>query len=679
MKPVFLKSWDLLGSFYEQHKNSPLFWLFCFFAGSIVLIAPLWGDRLYWVACGDTFVHTRTVRSAYVSLFQEFSFPPLCCNDLGIMLQPIFRYYSCTIHMLSACFMLTGLSAYQSLLLGASIFYALGAWGVFLTARFFRCDPAASFIGGLAYLYSPLMLADLYARASYAEISALGIIPLLFYVQIRLSASRRAPWGALTALLTALLLISHKIFFPWHLLLSALFVILISMSRCEGSRAVKYGLKKILFRRLFPLFLWTSAGMAMSSAYWLASYINFPNTVIAKLVKVMSPSLTHWKYLLSPFFAVAPESTVPALATQFGMPVVLGALILSAKNRSFAGRALVSLFVLLFVVESNMEKLADFMPMFLKGIQFSFRLLVFSAWFGALSLSLALRMSFAKKRRNAARLFFFILVIIYCGLYRKIPVFTDQTSSDAEKASYDVMLHFNELQWEEEKIKRYAIAGIELDGWLLQDPVVKFPRRPDDEARLHFSALSSGWIQEKSDHEIDISIDRTFWKKKIIKEDRPIELEELLPSVSKPVVQEIQLHFSKQFVPKEMGINEDTRTLTLFRPQFKRTNNYQTVIGSSALTARGSRVLLQLEMKKGHEYILPVMYSKYLRINPDSIKISPHPDGLILESGDGGVFDIILERKEMGFLTALFWIALAGLAVPFLTKYVAVKNPIRVL
>lgn len=636
-KKVYL---GYLQPFFEKHKRKNLFWLSVFFLASLVLVAPLFGKNICAGIFTDFFIHARFVKSAHTALFKEFAFPLFYINDLEMALQPIFRYYSVTIYVVSSLFMLFGLSAYNSLLLGSAFLYSLGAWGIFLTARFLRCDRFSSFLGGLTYLYAPYFLVDIYARYAFTEVSAIGILPLVFYSVVRLCAGNGRKWGIRSALLTALLLISHKIFFPWILLFSILFLI---------THFNFHQIKKT-FRRLLSLMFWMGTGMLVSSPYWLTAYLNLPNLKIVSVIKVYYQYLSDWRLLLCPFFYVHPDCLTPNLATQYGLPVILGFILLAFsgwKSRLRLKLSMLAIGLLIFLLETDAFGLFMRFPNIFLTIQFPYRLLIFTALFGSLSAAIAF-FSLAKWHHvRRLKWGFFLVIMIYLILYYKLPAETGLTSEILEN---DKLSYFD-VYFEKESFEGRQYSGIYADGWIEQDAVIKFKREFNDEVSFSLNGIIATQIAKSKPFSVTILIDGKPGSHEKI-EGPEVKIEKALPSVPNSVSQEIKFHFSDYFIPKETIPNSpDVRKLVLRNHIIKVWKKRDVKVDRSQMFVRGNKVRLQrFEMRKDRDYILPVMYSRHLSVEPDFISLLPHPDGIVLTSARNGSFDITVVRKEFPYV-----------------------------
>ena len=619
------------------------FWIYL--AGAVILIAPLLGTHLYAIPDAELMKQVRLARSAYVTLFHEWSWPPFYSNDIGMALQPLFRYYSFPVYAVSAGFMLLGLSAYNGLLLAAAVFYALGAFGLYRIARFLRCGRAASGIAGLTYLFAPYLTVDLYARAAFPEISAIGVIPLLFYAQLRLVASNGRRYRVSTALLTSLLLVSHKIFFAWEVILFCVLFLLVS-----GWQNVT----RTLVRRPVSLAVWTAVGMALAAPYWLSSYLALPDLNISQSLGPSYVSLTNWRLTLWPWFRVSPDSTTPALATEIGLPCVMaGLLLIPLRGRRRLRFALGLIPLALVVLMSSPRGLLGILPRWLLAIQFPYRLLVFSALFGSLACGLVLA------RLRALRLPFVLLILATLAVYYRVPRASAIESGQVEHWVYD-----HEDYFEKDFAKTWIMAAnLYWDSWLGQDAEIPIQRFPNDGAVVRLTGMIPHEIAGGRCLTAALFLQDLPW----VTRDfcgAEVNLAEALPGSGADEVQRVRVHFSRSFVRKALDpASRDDRELVLYQAKFVAVRKDS--LDLAELHARGNRVQFHLDAQRNRRYYVPVLYSRHLKVEPDFVKIEPALDGLALTSDRDGALQVRIARVEPLFLPEVMWcvlIALGGYA-----------------
>lgn len=624
-----------------MNLNSPQFnrknqfkYYFLFLFASLFITMPMWRSGNICLG-GDMIAHVRFVQSAYVSIFQERTFPLLYINDMGVALQPVFQYYSIVIYVLSAIFMFIGFSAYKSLLIGMSILYGLGAYGIFLILRYFRINFRASLIASLAFLYAPYHFVVLYSRGACAEISALSILPLLFYSLIRLVASRGKKYGIQTAVFTALLLISHKIFLHWAFLMFFVFFVI---TKKEKSPI------KILKYYIFPSVFWVALGMMAMAVYWMPGYLAVNNLDITYYFANIT--LSDWKLLLTPIYSVSRDSNVPDLATQYGLPIVLSILFsffLLRKRKIVPAVSVI--FFLLFLFESNLGNVLKFVPKLFTILQFPYRLLVLSSLFGSIAVGLVLNYFKDSKKQNAILVLSLILVFGYAFYYRRVPPVSGITEKEAE--NYTLVMSAYCDNPGTGLNERYKTTGIEREV-VEQNALLILDRYKNDEARLFFKGVVPGEIRSQNPY-VQLFINDKLWFRKDLT-DGFLLIDEFLPS-SVEKQQKIRFNGSAVYVPSKVySFSFDNREIIFLGSKIRVTDKNLIYLKLDQLKAIGSRVMLKLDMQKEAQYVIPVMFSKFLNVNDKRISIIPHKDGVVIKTLQNGFYDLVIERIEFPFI-----------------------------
>jgi hypothetical protein len=537
--------------------------------------------------------------------------------------------------------MLVGLSAYNGLLLAAAVFFALGALGVYRIARFLRCGRVASGIAGLMYLFAPYLTVDLYARAAFPEISAIGVIPLLFYAQLRLVASNGRRYEVSTAFLTALLLVSHKIFFPWEVILFCTFSILLSNWR---------NVKKSFFRRPASLGIWTAIGMALASPYWLSAYLALPDLGISAHLGPGFVSLSHWKLLFWPWFRVSPDSSIPGLATQIGLPAVAAVMLLiGARGRWRLRFALGLILLTLVVLMSNRHGVLRFLPTWLLAIQFPYRLLIFSALFCSLASGVVLA------RLPILRPPFVLLILGTLAVYYRVPPGSAIESKDAENWVYA-----HEDYFEKDYARTFVqSANLYWDSRVGQDAEIPIQRFPNDGAVVRLAGKIPHEFAGRGCLSATLFIQDRPW---VAREfcGRDVNLQEALPESRADEVQRVRVHFSRSLVPEETNpTSRDERELALYEAVFA--TRREDPLSLAQLNAKGNQVQFHLDVQRNRRYFVPVLYSRHLKAEPDFLTIEPALDGLSLTSNRRGPIQVRIARVEPLFLPDVMWFVLIAL------------------
>lgn len=138
---------------------------------------------------------------------------------------PLFNFYGPATYYLGELFVLTGLSVAQALVAASALLVLGGGAGMVLFATdYFQSLQAthprptrwlpfwAGLIAGVAYLYAPYLLVNLYARGALGELGAMALWPwLLWSCRRLLTTDQPAQYTLLTGLSFGLMTITHTI------------------------------------------------------------------------------------------------------------------------------------------------------------------------------------------------------------------------------------------------------------------------------------------------------------------------------------------------------------------------------------------------------------------------------------------------------------------------------------
>lgn len=360
------------------------------------------------------------------------------------MLQPVFLYYTPVLYSVAGGLRLAlGLSAYDALLLSLVLFSGIAFIGVWRLLRSLGCASLAAGAGSLAYLTSPYFLTDLYARAAMTEVAFFCLLPLVLHAA--LSQARKEEFGSFCYFVgcVALILITHKIFAGWLLILLA---------------ALHFGVVGLRPKKNLIFGLGLAAALAITSPYWLNSWLNLDHVAFAKqnpaaYIETLGrlhqvaldgePSLVgiRWSVLTSDFSIfyplpyTNPLSTTDHLYLQTGSMLSLALLIglfYFRENRQLrVPLALTILGILLVCSFWNLFPFWRFMPGPLRIIQFPYRLLGFVSLAGCILAALLAEFLFRRKRYLPFGLLVLALVFQWIA-FRWRPPLTEVTSAAAE-------------------------------------------------------------------------------------------------------------------------------------------------------------------------------------------------------------------------------------------------------
>jgi hypothetical protein len=386
-------------------------------------IAPLWGDLIY--NCGEVSYAMRLAISAQRSLLAG-DVPLQFANDFDILLRPVFLYYTPLYYGAAASLqILTGLDPYRTTLVLIASMAGIASLGTY-----FACVSLGSsrWIAGLtsaALPFCPYFLTDAFTRGAFAELSAWSVVPWAlssFSGFVCRPSFGRASW---LSFLFWILIISHKIFFPWLIL-------------CFGA----FGLLAFGFRRMFQLapalLLCSIFALAASAPYWANALLLWDSlNVISASAGMAFWHLTDNLYIFSPFLYVDPGlSSLDHFSLQLG-PLIVFALLLSGfyhSDRIITALALTTLFISLAVCSFFCGgTFWIHFPKFLLAIQFPYRLLLFASTFGAVLASVVLTRLY-----RDSRVYFVSTIMMAAFLYGTNFWWCAGISRDSIASSYNL-------------------------------------------------------------------------------------------------------------------------------------------------------------------------------------------------------------------------------------------------
>jgi hypothetical protein len=344
-------------------------------------VAPLWGDHFF--DCGESMYAARLAVSAQRALAAG-EFPLRYANDFYVALRPVFLFYTPGYYGAAALTQLvTGLDPYLvSLILIVAI--ALSAtYGTYFTTRLLGGSPVMSGLTAAVLPFSPYFMTDVFSRGAYAELSVWGIFPWMTFYFVEFCRKPRLLSGTLFIVASSLVIICHKIFFPWAVVWLGLLGLLL------------FGFRRIL--TLSPyLILCGLAALSFTAPYWANAMLlgDSLNIVRDASHDVLFGELTANVMVFSPLSYLHPSlAGIKHFNLQLGPLIVLSAVSSLFYLRVVPLRAMIltTLVVSLFVC--SFFGAFDFwrrLPSFLLVIQFPYRLLLFATIFGTIASGLAL-------------------------------------------------------------------------------------------------------------------------------------------------------------------------------------------------------------------------------------------------------------------------------------------------
>jgi hypothetical protein len=358
--------------------------IICFIGvGAFVVlnIVPVWGD--YFFNCGELAHAARLAASAQHALL-DGDFPLQYANDYDITLRPIFLYYTPTYYGIAGLTqIITGLEPYRVMLILITVMALSAACGTYFTTRLLGGGPVMSGLAAATLPISPYFMTDIFARGAFAELSAWAVFPWMAYCFIKFCCRPQMQSGLLFILTTGLLIICHKIFFPWAVIWLALLGLFL------------FGFRRML--ALSPHFiLCGSAALGLTAPYWanamlLGNSLGIMNTLNDGAFWPLTANLS----VFSPGSYLHPSLVggYKHFSLQLGPLIVLSAVASLFYFRSGQIRALVltTAVIALFVCSFfNAFTFWKYLPVALLSIQFPYRLLVFATTFGTIAAGLVL-------------------------------------------------------------------------------------------------------------------------------------------------------------------------------------------------------------------------------------------------------------------------------------------------
>jgi len=173
---------------------------------------------------------------------------------------PLFQYYPPLTSYLALFWHWIGLPWIEANKAVFTLALLLGGYGVYGYVRWLLGKRPASLVAACAYVLSPYLLLNIYERGALAETFSLGLLPWLLWAAHRhLTRPDRLSFAG-TAILTALLMLSHNITALFALPLLALYLLILAW-RERG------------LGRLWSLAGAVAFGLALSAFYWVPALL----------------------------------------------------------------------------------------------------------------------------------------------------------------------------------------------------------------------------------------------------------------------------------------------------------------------------------------------------------------------------------------------------------------------
>jgi hypothetical protein len=385
--------------------------IICFIGvGAFVVlnIVPVWGD--YFFNCGELAHAARLAASAQHALL-DGDFPLQYANDYDITLRPIFLYYTPTYYGIAGLTqIITGLEPYRVMLILITVMALSATCGTYFTTRLLGGGPVMSGLAAATLPISPYFMTDIFARGAFAELSAWAVFPWMTYCFIKFCCRPQMQSGLLFILTTGLLIICHKIFFPWAVIWLALLGLFL------------FGFRRML--ALSPHFiLCGSAALGLTAPYWanamlLGTSLNVVNTFNDVAFWPLTANLS----VFSPLSYLHPSLVggYKNFNLQLGPLIVLSAVasLFYFRNSQIRALVLTTAVIALFVCSFfNAFTFWKYLPVSLLSIQFPYRLLMFATTFGTIAAGLVLTAVARDSRVYAYGTFCAALALLFASFW----------------------------------------------------------------------------------------------------------------------------------------------------------------------------------------------------------------------------------------------------------------------
>ncbi|MCB0044628.1 MAG: hypothetical protein KDD92_04300 [Caldilineaceae bacterium] len=177
-------------------------------------LRPLWRVGLPATADGTLHLLRLTLLDEHVRAGALF---PRWMPDLVLGYgYPLFNFYGPVAYYVAEALHLLGLSHTLALPATLGLFILIGGYGAYRLARDMFGAAAPALLAGVAYLYTPYLLTNVYMRGALAEAGAQALLPWIFWSFRRLShGSRPAIYVLPAALSLGGLAATHNITLLW--------------------------------------------------------------------------------------------------------------------------------------------------------------------------------------------------------------------------------------------------------------------------------------------------------------------------------------------------------------------------------------------------------------------------------------------------------------------------------
>jgi hypothetical protein len=289
-------------------------------AFSLVLIWPLFLPAVY--ASHDTRYHLAQF-AQFIAAFLDGQWHVRWAPDLmGGYGLPVFIIYPSLPHYLGLLFHTVGLDLFASFKLTLALGGLLSGISMFFFAADFMPRRAA-LLAGVAYMFFPFHIIDIYVRGAFLEAMAFPFVPLVFLGVYR-TVHRKGRAIPLLALAVAGLALTHTITTMLVLPCAAAFGLVTVFTAGKP-------------QRLLDLAIGGLIGLGVSSVYWLVAFAEMEHTTVTTsaggLKMYFKNHFFPWNRLVSPRWAYHGET--PKLV---GYPYLIALVLVSVavfRRRTF--------------------------------------------------------------------------------------------------------------------------------------------------------------------------------------------------------------------------------------------------------------------------------------------------------------------------------------------------------
>lgn len=237
---------------------------------------------------GDFVYHIYRAMSFYDALKDGVLIPSWAGNLNSTYGYPAFIFLYNIPYYLFAFFHSFGFTFIFSERLILSLSFIFSGIFMYFAIKKLTNNQLASFVGAIVYLFSPYHLVDLHFRVSIGEVIAFALVPLVFYLILKLEENKKLIYFALLTLLLGILFLAHPDQFVYY---SGLFFVFILYQWL-------FVKKKVL--SLLLIFLTADIiGLLISSYDWISRFTLSQYTYSSILLKTPVTFVQPLEFLVS--------------------------------------------------------------------------------------------------------------------------------------------------------------------------------------------------------------------------------------------------------------------------------------------------------------------------------------------------------------------------------------------